>query len=277
MTQEYLNQVKHGFQRCEKQGVHFLTIPSFEATGKVRHLFTTRKGGVSKGAYESLNLSKTRENNPDHKEENYRRVCAALECGYEQLTLVNYAHGDGVYHAKAEDAGKGITRESDLPGCDAMIVSQPGITAVTLHADCIPVFFLDPQKNAAGVSHAGWRGVLGRLPAKIVQEYKAVYGSREKDILIGIGPHIGNCCFEVQQDVSSLFEKEFGRETVRDKNGKQFVDLQLAVLMQLDEAGIPAENITVADICTYCEEEWFYSHRRDKGNTGAMGSFICLE
>lgn len=274
---EYQNKVNHGFRRREKDGVHFLSIPSFDATGKVRHLFTTRKGGVSKGAYESLNLSKTRENNPENKKENYRRVCAALGCGYEQLALVNYAHGDGIYHAKAEDAGKGIARESDLPDCDAMIVTQPGVTAVTLHADCLPVFFLAPSKEAAGVSHAGWRGVLGRLPAKIAREFIDVYGSDANDLLIGIGPHIGGCCFEVQADVSTLFEQEFGKEVVREEGGKRFVDLQLAVLMQLDEAGIPAANITVSDICTYCETEWFYSHRRDKGNTGAMGSFICLD
>lgn len=269
--------VKRGFLLQEKSGVSFLTIPSFLEAGFWKHCHTTRKGGVSRGCYASLNLSKTRENSPENKEENYRRVCRVLDVSYESLALVNYAHGDGIYNASVADAGKGITRESDLPPCDAMIIYETGITAVTLHADCVPVFFADKKQKIACVSHAGWRGVYEGLPAKIVQTFLHKYGSARKDILIGIGPHIMAECFEVREDVAQPFSERFGSETVIRKNGKLYVDLQHAILEQLDRANALPENITCADICTYTREDLFFSHRRDRGNTGAMGSFISLE
>ncbi len=268
--------VKRGFLLCEKNGVKYLTIPSFLEAGYEKHCYTTRIGGVSKGAFASLNLSKTRESSPENKEENYRRVCGVLSVPYESLAIVNYAHGDGIYCAQKTDAGKGITRQSDLPACDAMVVCEPGITAVTLHADCVPVFFADRKGKAACVSHAGWRGVMQELPAKITDVLLERFSVSPEDILIGIGPHIMESCFEVQADVAEPFAARFGQDVVKQAEGKLFVSLQRALLKQLEKKGIPPENITCADLCTYSKEDLFYSHRRDCGNTGAMGSFISL-
>ncbi|MEG0783899.1 MAG: polyphenol oxidase family protein [Christensenella sp.] len=269
--------VKRGFLLQKKNGVAYLTIPAFTEAGFKKHCYTTRIGGVSGGCYSSLNLSKTRETSVENKEENYRRVCGVLNVPYDTLTIVNYAHGDGVYSADASDAGKGITRVSDLPMCDAMIIHQTGITAVTLHADCVPVFFVDKKQRIACVSHAGWRGVYAKLPAKIAREFQQKRNTAPKDLLVGIGPHIMKGNFEVQEDVARLFTEKFGAETVEQKDGKLFVDLQRAILCQLEEAGAEAENITCADLCTYDNEDLFYSHRRDNGQTGAMGSFFSLD
>ncbi|MBC5647316.1 polyphenol oxidase family protein [Christensenella tenuis] len=271
------DKVKRGFLLQTKAGVSFLTIPSFLEAGFEKHCYTTRKGGVSKGCYASLNLSKTRENSPQNKEENYRRVCRALDVPYESLTLVNYAHGDGICKASAEDAGKGIVRENDLPPCDAMIICETGITAVTLHADCVPVFFADKKQRIACVSHAGWRGVYSGLPAKVANVFFHDYHTSADDLLIGIGPHIMTDCFEVQEDVAQPFSERFGGAAVVRKERKLYVDLQYAILKQFDQAGVSLENITCADLCTYMREDLFFSHRRDQGNTGAMGSFINLE
>ncbi len=268
--------VKRGFLLCEKNGVKYLTIPSFTQAGFEKHLFTTRVGGVSSGCYESLNLSRTRENSPQNKEENYRRVCGVLDVPYEGLALVNYAHGDGIYCATRDDAGKGITRQSDLPACDAMIIREKGITAVTLHADCVPVFFADREKRIACVSHAGWRGVYQEISGKVADVFVREFGSKPQDLIVGIGPHIMQDCFEVQADVAQPFCDKFGGDVVRVRNGKTYVSLQRALLRQLYGRKIPAENITCADLCTYSNGELFYSHRRDNGNTGAMGSFIAL-
>lgn len=269
--------VKRGFLLQEKNGVFFLTIPSFLEAGFQKHCYTTRIGGVSRGCYTSLNLSKTRENSPENKEENYRRVCRVLDVPYESLTLVNYAHGDGICRAYAKDAGKGITRANDLPPCDAMIIHEPGITAVTLHADCVPVFFADKKQRIACVSHAGWRGVYGELPAKIARTFLNEYGAERENLLVGIGPHIMAECFEVQEDVAGPFGERFGSETVISRAGSLYVDLQHAILEQLRREDIPPENITCADLCTFSREDLFFSHRRDRGNTGAMGSFISID
>ena len=269
--------VKHGFLVREKNGVIYLMIPSFAEAGFEKHCYTTRIGGVSGGCYASLNLSKTRENSPQNKEENYRRVCGALGVPYESLAIVNYAHGDGVYAASAADAGKGILRESDLPPCDAMIIHETGITAVTLHADCVPVFFADKKQRIACVSHAGWRGVYGELPAKIAGILQEEWGTKPENLLVGIGPHIMEDCFEVQEDVAQPFCEKFGTDTAARREGRLYVSLQRAILKQLEGKGVIARNITCADLCTYACEALFFSHRRDHGNTGAMGSFFNLD
>ena len=94
---DFLKRVQHGFEKKGKNGVKYFVIPSFLGAGVEKHCFTTRIGGVSEGAYASLNLSRTRENNPENKEENYRRVCCALDVPYESLTPVSYTHlGDNV-------------------------------------------------------------------------------------------------------------------------------------------------------------------------------------
>ncbi len=268
--------MKSGFKKNDHNGLNYLTIPEFEENGFTKHCFTTRLGGVSPGEFSSLNLSKTREANKANKQENYRRVCVALGVPYESLALVNYAHGDGIHFAVKQDAGKGIIRESDFDFCDAMLTNAPQVTAVTLHADCVPLFFADKASKAVGVVHAGWKGVYAGLPYKVVKAFEEHYDSRAQDILVGIGPHIMNCCFEVKEDVANPFQEKFGNETIEVREDAQYVNMQAAILLQMEAAGVPEENITCANLCTYCREDLFYSHRRDKGHTGAMGSFITV-
>lgn len=265
-----------GFKIEEKNGIKFLTIPSFTERGFFKHCFTTRVGGVSPGVFASLNLSMTREENAANKEENYRRVCGALGVHYESLTLVNYAHGNGVHTASADDAGKGVTRTSDFAACDALLIDGPSVTAVTLHADCTPVFLADKTGKVAGVGHAGWKGVLSGLAVNMVNEAVG-RGCVREDILVGIGPHIMDCCFEVQDDVAQPFRTKFGGAALAERDGKTFISLQNALLIQLSDAGIPEDNISLANMCTHCNGDLFYSHRRDKGKTGAMGSFIAID
>ena len=273
----FSGKVRHGFEQRETEGVRYFVIPSFLEAGVPKHCFTTRIGGVSDGVYSTLNLSRTRENNPEHKKENLMRVCGAIGVPYESITLVNYAHGDGVYLVGANDAGKGITKETDLPPCDALVIRESGITAHTLHADCVPLFFLDPMKRVACVSHAGWRGVYYGITGNIIELFQEKCGCSPKDILVGIGPHIMGCCFEVQEDVAKPFMEKFGEAVAMTRQGKTYVDLQLALLRQMEQCGLLPEHITCADLCTCCREDLFYSHRRDCGKTGAMGSFIAFD
>ncbi|MGI6154122.1 MAG: polyphenol oxidase family protein [Christensenellaceae bacterium] len=271
----YAADVNCGFTIHEKNGVVFYTIPAFDAAG-FNHCFTTRIGGVSDAPYKSLNLSLSREKSVENKKENYTRVAQSIGCGYEDLAIVNYNHGDGIYHAGKKDAGKGISKQSDLPFCDAMIVYEPGVTGVTLNTDCVPVFVADTKQSIAAVSHAGWRGVLAELPGKVIREFVTVYHSRPEDLIVGIGPHILKCCFEVREDVFEPFMEKFGAPVCLQENGKMYVDLERAVLMQLEKEGVPAANVTTSGLCTCCRDELFFSLRREKDNTGAMGAFIYI-
>jgi copper oxidase (laccase) domain-containing protein len=126
------------------------------------------------------------------------------------------------------------------------------------------------------VAHAGWRGVYGGLPKKIADAFADTFRSKREDIITAIGPHIMSCCFEVGEEVASLFENKFGTFTVEKKDGRLLADMQAAILVQFMDAGIPPQNCTCADLCTSCLPDLFYSHRRDKGETGAMASLIAF-
>ncbi len=272
----YGKNLRYGFETISRGELRLLTIPAFSENGFEKHCFTTRIGGVSPNVYESLNLSKTREENEANKRENYRRVCGAIDVGFDSMALVNYSHGDGIHIAQETDAGSGIFTEPPYDFCDGIITALSEVTAVTLHADCVPLFFADPRNNVAGVAHAGWKGVYMQIPEKMIAAFSQNFGSDPADMLVGIGPHIMDCCFEVRSDVAQPFSERFGGETVTERDGSLFVDMQAAILLQLERAGVSEQNITVANMCTYCNSQLFYSHRRDNGHTGAMGSFITV-
>lgn len=273
----YYEKTNKGFTRREKDGVIFYTIPSFDDLGFLDHGFSSRIGGVSEGCFKSLNLSLKREQEMVHVYENFKRAGAAIGVDIEKMAVCHYEHGTNIERIDEYMHGMGITRENTMPFCDGVYVTGPGTVAVTIHADCNPIFFADRTGRAAGVCHAGWKGTLGGITATIVRKLKAECGVDAADLLFGIGPSIGPCCFEVQDDVSSLFVNKYGEDVRRREDGRQFVDLWLVLAKQLESLGVPAENVTFSELCTYCDSENFYSYRRDKGMTGAMGSFLAFK
>lgn len=272
----YFDSTNKGFQVNERGGVVYYTIPAFSALGFLKHGFSTRLGGVSRGYLKSLNMSFSRE--ADHLEnvvENVRRMGEAIGIRLEDMVRCNYEHGTTVMPIDRSMAGEGILREHEMPYCDGLIVTTDDVAAVTLHADCNPIFFADKNGRAAGVCHAGWRGTLGGVLKNIVNKV-ADYGVKPEDLLVAIGPSIGVCCFEVQDDVSGLFLEEYGERVLERREGSLYVDLWKVLAIQLEELDVPPENVTFSMMCTHCMEELFYSHRRDRGLTGAMGSFMQL-
>ncbi len=269
---DYIDGIRRGFLKHESRGAVFFTVPSIDETGLFRHGFSSRLGGVSQGEYSSLNLSRTR---GDQRlvDRNYSIFAEAIGIDKCLMTACRYEHGVNVVTAGSKEAGAGVTRENDLPYCDGVVVKYPSAAALTLHADCTPLFFADKKGRAAGACHAGWKGTLGGIAANMIKEM----GVPPKDILIGIGPSIRKCCFEVKEDVSGLFVEKYGAGILETRDSRQYIDLIAVTLMQLEGAGVPPENVTLSGLCTYCEKELFYSHRRDKGHTGAMASCIAIK
>ncbi len=267
-----------GFAYRESRGIRYAVIPDFEKTGLVRHGFTTRLGGVSEGPFESLNFNTRRGDTRENVAENYSRMCGALGVPPEALVLVRYEHGANVHRVDEKDRGKGVWRKTDFPYCDGLITDSPGVALLTLHADCMGVFLLDPVRKCIGLCHAGWRGVAGGMGRAMVGAMQQAYGSAPSDMLAGISAHIGPCCFEVDAPVAEVFDKAFPdtAAVVRRSGAKAVVDLAACMRDDLAGAGVPPENITVQGECTSCNDALFYSHRRDKGNTGSMASVLML-
>ena len=257
-----------------------LKYPLLEQTGIVEHCFTTRIGGVSKGIYESLNLSFTRGDEDAAVRENFRRLAGAMKTDVSKFVFTDQTHTTNVRRVTAEDAGKGIVKERDYTDIDGLITNEPGLVLSTFYADFVPLYFVDPVHRAIGMSHSGWKGTVGKMGAVTITAMKREFGTEAKDLVCAIGPSICQDCYEVSEDVADAFKEAFpghADEILLDKkNGKYQLDLWRTNEIVLTEAGVLKENIAVTNICTCCNPDLLFSHRASHGKRGNLGAFIYL-
>ena len=267
------------YRKRDQNGVVYFTIPSFENTGLVRHGFSSRLGGVSTGECASLNLGFKKKDDPENIRENFRIFCNVLGIPPSRMVFTDQVHKDAVAVVTESHAGMGFLRMSDLTEIDALVTDRPGVALVTFHADCVPLFFLDPVHRAIGLSHSGWRGTVAKIGRNTLDTMRDNFGTIPEDCLAGIGPSIGKCCFEVDPPVADQFFQAFPEreaELIEPKGNKCFVDLWAANRIQLEESGIPESNIATASLCTCCRRDLFFSHRGEKGHTGIMAAMLML-
>lgn len=262
-------------------GVTYLAFPALLESGMVRHGFSTRMGGVSEGPYATMNFSFTRGDDPEAVRENYRRMAEALRVDMEKMVLTWQTHTTNVRVVSEEDLGKGIIKERDYRDVDGLVTDMPDVTLVTFFADCVPLYFLDKKNRAIGLSHSGWRGTVKRMGEKTLETMAEAFGTRPEDVTACIGPSICMDCYEVGGEVIEEFAAEFP-EAVHDRlfykkeNGKYMLNLWEANRIVLTDAGIREENLSVTDICTHCNPELLFSHRRSPERRGNLCAFLCL-
>lgn len=237
------------------------------------HCFTTRFGGVSTGSQSSLNLAIGRGDSPKNVEANLRILANALHFDPKKLVLTRQTHSDIVRTVTEADCNGFFHR--DYPKCDGLITNVPGLTLLVFTADCTPLLFHDPVTGAVGAAHAGWRGTVQAIGAKTVQAMVDAFGCDPHNIHAAIGPNIGACHFETNDDVPQAMCAAFGPEVetyIRKKGEKYHLDLKAINAMVLRRAGVT--NIEVSDSCTYCENNRFWSHRFTQGDRGSQGAVI---
>jgi len=257
-------------------GVGIYTSPVLSTLDGFDHGFSARTGGVSRGFFSSLNLSFTRPENRENVMENYVRFCRAADVPFESMVMDSYAHETTVLKVDASDAGRGCLREP-LPSCDGLVTNDPAITLVTGHADCMAFFCIDPVKRCIGLAHAGWRGALGRIGARVIERMTEEYGTNPADVRVSVGPSICPDCFEVGRNVAELFAEGFpGLNCVIEQGGeKPHVDLWAVARRQFTDAGVLPAYFSLFGVCT-AETPLLYSHRRDKGKTGGMAAYLRI-
>ena len=245
----------------------------------VRHGFSTRKGGVSAGALESLNLrGYIHGDRKENVEENYRRFCAAIGVDAEKVVLSQQEHLDHLRLVTAHDCGKGLWRERDYRAVDGLLCNTPGIPLVVFSADCNVILLHDPVRHAIAAVHAGWRGTALGIVVKAVQEMHTQFGSDPADIHAAIGPAIGKCCFETDDDVPQALRDALGDavEPYMTKiSAKWHIDLKAVNALWLRREGLT--RIDVSDLCTMCRTDLFWSHRKMGNSRGVQAAVICLE
>jgi YfiH family protein len=220
--------------------------------------FTTRVGGVSGGAFESLNLGALTDDDPLNVVENRRLACEAVGADATTATMAWQHHSAEV--RRAEPRGV-VTPGTQFDRCDGLWSDEAGQAMMLVTADCLPIALgrANGSEPALSVIHAGWRGLLAGI---VAEGAKTLGGGR---LTAAIGPGIGPCCYEVGEDVREPFRAAFGNEVVTDGR----LDLWSAAEQALRAAG--CDEVERTDLCTYCHPELFFSHRRDRGRTGRQG------
>jgi YfiH family protein len=234
------------------------------APGPYRVAFSTRNGGVSEGDFSSLNLGILTEDDPAAVVENRMRLCAAVGADPDGATMAWQRHGSTVTRARPRGI---VTPGTVYAHCDGLWSDEQGRAMLLLTADCMPIAIArdEGQTPAVGILHVGWRGLLAGI---VVTGVRALGGRR---LTAAIGPSIGPCCYEVGGEVAEPFREAFGEDVVRDGR----LDLWTAAERALRAAGV--DHVERFDICTSCERDRFFSHRRDHGKTGRQGVIAYVD
>ena len=243
-----------------------------------KHAFTTRFGGVSGGEFATLNLAGTRGDDTEAVRENYRRVCALFGVGENDACVTNQVHKADVRVVTAAD--KHVCLAPTPYEADGIVTAEKNLPIFCFTADCVPVLLWDAKGRAIGAVHCGWRSSVGDILCHALTAMTGL-GANVADIRAAIGPSIGACCFETDDDVPDAITAWLGGGNTaglfaRRADGKTMVDLRLANARRLHQLGVPIKNIDLSDECTFCSHDKYWSHRYTKGSRGSQAAVIML-
>ena len=262
------------FLTQQKNGLLYHTSTVLEGGGAV-HGFSSRLGGVSEGEFAALNLRGSCADSAENVRENYR-LCAALGASEERAVLSKQVHSDTVRAVTAADAGKGLLRPADYEA-DALITDVAGLPLFVFSADCIVILLHDREAGCVGAVHAGWRGTAKAIVQIAVEAMSAEYGADPAHIRAAIGPGIGPCCFETDDDVPQAMTEAMGAAAapcLERRGAKWHVDLKGLNRLQLIASGVPEDQIDTCPLCTACRPDLYWSHRRMGEHRGVQGAMI---
>ena len=250
----------------------------------VPHLFSARKGGVSKGCYASWNFASGTAEEPDddrNVQQNYEIAARLFGLHREDVCRTYQAHTDRVLTVGENERGVGTVKPKFPFGVDGLVTRTPGLLLSVRTADCVPILLADPEKRICGAVHAGWRGTASAIVRNAVAEMVRL-GASEKNILAAIGPCAGKDCYEVGEDVRQAFLSSFEDANrffrpEEGKEGKYFLDLASANRTSLLLSGLSEDHISVSGICTHCRTDLFFSHRAMGVRRGTMSAFITVD
>lgn len=269
--------------------VPFFRFAGWPENGRFQHAIFTRQGGVSPTPFASLNLSVSVPDEKTRVYANRRRAYGLFGRDTDTVVHAHLVHGRDV--GRATQANNGTW----LPEVDGLITNEPGCALTMNFADCTPILLYDPVNEAMGIGHAGWQGAVKDLPGALVAAMRQEFGSDPAQLLAGVGPCIGPCCYEVGEVVitavraaftdpeSLLLESGDWRLETGDSDQQpatssqqpvRYFDLPEANRRNLQRAGV--RQIEMSGLCTACRTDLFFSHRAERGKTGRFGAIMVL-
>jgi polyphenol oxidase len=287
--------------------VSYLQFDLLQQFPEVIHGVFTRKGGYSSPPFASLNTSRgINGDNIENIVQNRFLALKTLDLDEKPAITLWQVHGSEIVTYTSHDEWRTDwayqsyferkwTAEAIHKG-DALITQEQGITLALSFADCVPIVFYDPTQHVISMAHGGWRGSARGIVMATIEAMHAQFNCQPQDLYVGIGPAIGECCYEVSEDVRKLFmgitdftemptaqhlreavgeSAAFSEQQVADRTSLR-LNLQATNRKQLLMAGVPAEQVEVMEICTSCNTDRFFSHRAEHGNTGRFVVAIAL-
>ena len=264
----------------EKGGVTFVTFSRLGDPKALLNAVSARRGGVSTNIHGSLNLSFKVCDEPARVEENRSLLSHALGMDLGRAVWVDQVHSDKVL--KFENSNK-PKKGGSLGEGDAIITNLTNVLLAILVADCLPVLFYDLVHKAIGLAHAGWKGTVSHVAAKTLLAMGEAYSTNPQEVRAVLGPCLGPCCYEVEEDVQKEFTDVFpwAQDVLKKSAPKHWkLDLAEANARQLLEMGMKEENLIRSGLCTVKNIELFYSHRAEASPgkpTGRVGAFLMLK
>ncbi|PCI02336.1 MAG: hypothetical protein COB79_02320 [Zetaproteobacteria bacterium] len=233
----------------------------------INAVFSDRDGGVSEGAFSSLNLGEGLGDASEYVVQNLARLCraSAMPAPHQAKQV----HGIQILHCE----GDGVSHQRDA---DILITTHSGVALAVRTADCLPIILVDVEAGVAAAVHAGWRGTVQKV-VSIAIDVMCDKGANPAQILASLGPSIASCCFAVNAEVAEALSQSCGVDVRLNQGGKVFADLAKANRHQLLGKGVQASCIEMSPSCTHCSEQpSYFSHRRDCGKTGRQLAMISL-
>lgn len=242
------------------------------------HGFSTRRGGVSKGIFDSLNLGMNRGDEEENVKENYKRFFNACNIDKDSFVCGKQVHGNQVMQVFIEDAAPAYGYDS-LFEADGYVTNIPGIPLCIFTADCIPLLLSDEDNQVVAAIHCGWRSTVADIEKNAIEKM-LILGAEKNTIKASIGPAIEKCCFEVGAEVIDAVNNLLGDQTnglyEKKENEKYMLNLKGVLKRRLLQLGILEDNIEIINECTMCNPDKYWSHRYTAGERGSQANVIMI-
>jgi len=256
-------------QVAKVNGVTLMHFPNLAQFDGIRHAVFTRCGGVSKGAYRSLNIAYGIGDHDNDVKRNRDLMSGCLDGG--ALSFMRQVHGRDIVTLKRKSDRRRTPPQAERPVADAMVSNVAGTTLVVQVADCQAVMLFDPKKRVVANVHSGWRGSVQNIVGHTVARMQQSYGSQPVDMVAGIGPSLGPCCAEFVNYKEEIPRAFWGYKTQNDH-----FDFWKISCDQLSQAGVPEDQVHVSGLCTRCNPDLFFSYRGQR-TTGRFAAVIGLK
>ncbi len=272
---------ERGVIETRREACEVLRFERLAGVPGLAHGIYTRRGGVSAAPYDGLNASASTGDQPEAVRQNKALIAASLGL---PLAGARCVHAANVIEVRPDGDGDAWRARLRAVEADAMMTDAPGFALFWSFGDCAPIVLYDPRHRAIALVHAGWRGTALAIARRAVRAMEARYGSRPAELLAGVGPAIGSCCYEVSAEVRERFRTTpeawetaaFAERANGDGAPRLYLDVRASNERQLLAAGLAPAHVETSGYCTGCRTDLFYSHRMERGGTGRFGVGVGL-